>query len=148
MSTNTAVITRVFDAPRDAVWAAVTEPQHFAAWFGHEPFETPVERVEMDVRPGGVFRATMVNEVEGIEQPFLGHYVEVVPKERLVQTLEDVANPANPDVETLTYTLRDAGEGGVELTYHQTGHLPAEQYPLIEQGVAGFFERLAQHLAS
>ncbi|HET7567912.1 MAG TPA: SRPBCC domain-containing protein [Gaiellaceae bacterium] len=147
MSTNTAVITRVFEAPREAVWAAVTEPEHFAAWFGHEPFETPVERVEMDVRPGGIFRAAMVNEREGIEQPFVGRYLEVVPRERLVQTLANPADPDDPNVETLTYTLRDA-PGGTELTYHQTGHLPPEQYPLIEQGVAGFFDRLAQHLAS
>ena len=55
------------------------------------------------------------------------------------------ADPANPNVELLTYTLTEV-DGGTELVYHQTGRLPAEQYPLIEQGVAGFYERLAQHL--
>jgi hypothetical protein len=33
------------------------------------------------------------------------------------------------------------------VTYHQSGHLPEEQYPQIEEGVAGFYERLAEHLA-
>ena len=62
-----------------------------------------------------------------------------------MQTLEDVDDPSNPNVELLTVTLRAVG-GRTEVVYHQTGHLPPEQYPLIEQGVSGFYERLARHL--
>ena len=145
---NEATITRVFDAPRDAVWRAVTEPEHFAAWFGTPPYTTPVDRVTMEIRPGGAFSATMVHESDGSELPFVGHYREVDAPERLVQTLENPADPADAQVEVLTYTLADAGDGRTELTYHQVGHLPPEQYPLIEQGVNGFFDRLAAHLAA
>jgi uncharacterized protein YndB with AHSA1/START domain len=143
-----AVVTRVFEAPRDEVWAAVTEPERFAAWFGTPPYTTPAETVEIDLQPGGAFRATMVHESDGSELPFRGRYAEVVPGERIVQTLEDVADPGNRNVESLEYTLRDLGGGRTELTYRQTGHLPDEQYPLIEQGVSAFYDRLAEHLAA
>jgi uncharacterized protein YndB with AHSA1/START domain len=141
-----AIVTRVFDAPREQVWKAFTQPEHFAAWFGTPPYTTPVETVTMDVRPGGAFRATMVHETDRSELPFLGRYVEVEAPERLVQTLEDPEGSAN--VETLTYTLVDLGDGRTEATYHQAGNLPDEQYPLIEQGVNGFWDRLREHLAA
>jgi uncharacterized protein YndB with AHSA1/START domain len=147
-ATKQATITRVFDAPRERVWQAFTQPEHFAEWFGTPPYTTPASRVSMDVRPGGEFRATMVHESDGSELPqFVGRYKEVVEGERIVQTLENPDDPSDPNVETLTYTLADAGEGRTEATYHQEGHLPDEQYPLIEQGVNGFFDRLAAHLA-
>ena len=143
-----AVVTRVFEAPRERVWRAMTEPEGFAAWFGTPPYTTPAERVEIELRPGGRFAATMVHESDGSELPFRGRYAEVVPGERIVQTLEDVADPGNRNVESLEYTLRDLGGGRTELTYRQTGHLPDEQYPLIEQGVSAFYDRLAEHLAA
>jgi uncharacterized protein YndB with AHSA1/START domain len=143
---NEATITRTFDAPREQVWSALTEPERLAQWFNTPPFTTPVDDVSMNVRPGGEFRARMVHP-DGTEHAFFGHYREVDEPERLVQTLEDPDDPANQDVELLTYTLREVGDGRTELTYHQVGHLPEEQYPLIEQGVAGFYDRLAEHLA-
>jgi hypothetical protein len=51
------------------------------------------------------------------------------------------------NVEVLTTTVTDLGDGKTERTYHQVGHLPQEQYPQIEEGVAGFYERLVEHLA-
>ena len=45
-----------------------------------------------------------------------------------------------------TTTLVDLGDGRTEVTYRQTGHLPEEQYPLIEEGVNGFYDRLAAQL--
>ena len=63
-----------------------------------------------------------------------------------MQTLEDVDDPGNPNVEVFTVTLTDLGEK-TQVAYHQTGHLHAEQYPLIEEGISGFYDRLAEHLA-
>jgi uncharacterized protein YndB with AHSA1/START domain len=142
-----ATITRVFDVPRERVWRCLTEPAAFAAWFGTPPFTTSADRVTIDLRPGGEFRATMVHETEGTELPFLGRYLEVAEPERIVHTLDNVDDPDDPDVEVLTYTLADLGDGRTELTYHQVGHLPDGQYEQIEQGVAGFYDRLAAHLA-
>jgi uncharacterized protein YndB with AHSA1/START domain len=64
-----------------------------------------------------------------------------------VQTFEDVNDPDNRDVDTLTTTLVDAGGGKTEVTYHQVGHMPAEEYRAVEQGVSGFYDRLADQLA-
>jgi uncharacterized protein YndB with AHSA1/START domain len=145
-TTGEATVTRVFDAQRELVWKMFTEPEHFAQWFGTPPFTTPESTITMDVRPGGVFRATMVHETDGTELPFAGHFREVVEPERLVQTLEDVNDPGNPNIEVVTVTLTDLGDK-TQAVYHQVGHLPAEQYPLIEEGVSGFYDRLAEHLA-
>jgi uncharacterized protein YndB with AHSA1/START domain len=102
----------------------------------------------MDVREGGEFRATMVHESDGTQLPFAGRYREVVPNERLVQTLEGSDDPSDGDIEVFSTTLTDAGEGRTQVVYHQTGHMPAEQYAMVEQGVSAFYERMAGHLAS
>jgi uncharacterized protein YndB with AHSA1/START domain len=138
-------ITRVFDAPRELVWKAWTEPEHFASWFGTPPFTTPPETVALDVRPGGAWRATMVHEEDGTELPFRGEYREVVEPERLVLTFADVENPDNPNVEVLTVTFTDVG-GKTEVVAHQAGHLPEEEYKNLAEGYGAFFDRLAEHL--
>jgi uncharacterized protein YndB with AHSA1/START domain len=138
-------ITRVFDAPRELVWKAWTEPEHFAHWFGTPPYTTPLETISMDVRPGGAWRATMVSEDDGSELPFAGEYREVVEPGRLVLTFVDATDPSNPNVEVLTVTFADL-DGKTELVAHQAGHLPQEQYPLLAEGYSGFFDRLAEHL--
>ncbi len=142
-----ATITRVFDAPRDEMWRYFTEPELFASWFGTPPYTTPASTVSMDVRPGGRWAATMVHESDGSELPFRGTFDEIVAPERLVQTFEDVNDPSNKDVEVLTTTLVDVGDGKTEVTYHQVGHMPEEQYRAVEQGVYGFYDRLAEQLA-
>ena len=139
-----ATITRVFDAPRETLWRYFTEPELFAEWFGHEPYETTAE---MDVREGGRWSAKMVSKEDGSELPFRGQFLEIVEHERVVQTFEDVENPDNKLTETLTTTLEDAGDGKTRVTYHQVGHMPEEQYRAIEQGVNGFWDRLEEHLA-
>jgi uncharacterized protein YndB with AHSA1/START domain len=78
------VITRIFNAPRELVWKAWTEPAHFAQWFGTPPVTTPLSTISMDVRPGGEWRATMISEVDGTTHPFVGVYREVEEPSRLV----------------------------------------------------------------
>ena len=51
------VITRIFDAPRELVWRAWTDPKHVAQWWGPNGFTNTIH--EMDVRPGGVWRFVM-----------------------------------------------------------------------------------------
>lgn len=138
-------ITRIFDAPRELVWQAWTRPEHFAQWFGGPPYVTPPERVSMDVRPGGEWRATMVSEEDGSEIPFAGEYREVVEPERLVLTFADPADP-NADVEVLTITFTDLGDK-TEVVAHQAGNLPQDEYPQLAEGYSGFFDQLAEHLA-
>ena len=49
------LITRIFDAPRERVFRAWTDPDEVAAWFGPEHFDTPRERIRIDLRVGGRF---------------------------------------------------------------------------------------------
>ena len=70
-------ITRVFDAPRELVFKAWTEPAQFAEWFGGRGATIPLESVEMDVRPGGTWRATMFAGPERTEIAWKGVYREV-----------------------------------------------------------------------
>ena len=138
-------ITRVFDAPRELVWKAWTEPERFAQWFGGPPYKTPVDTVSLDVTPGGEWRATMVSEDDGSELPFRGTYREVEEPERLVLTFEDVQDPSNENVEVLTVTFTDLG-GKTEVVAHQAGNMPEEQYRRLEDGYGTFFDQLAEHL--
>jgi uncharacterized protein YndB with AHSA1/START domain len=66
MSTETPqlVISRVFDAPRELVYRAFTDPDHLAAWWGPDGNSLPRDEIEFDVRPGGYQRWTEVNAAE------------------------------------------------------------------------------------
>src|SRR5207248_2240511 len=54
---RTLVTTRIYDAPREAVYKAWIDPKQLARWFPPEGFTSP--RCEIDARPGGVFRVDM-----------------------------------------------------------------------------------------
>jgi uncharacterized protein YndB with AHSA1/START domain len=102
------VLTRLYDAPRELVWNAITDPRHVAQWFGGEGFSSPV--CEMDVRPGGHWRHVM-RAPNGMEFPINSVFVEVLPPERLVWTSEDpdAAAAAGKPVNVTTVTLEDRG---------------------------------------
>ena len=77
------LITRIFDAPRETVFRAWTDPDEVAAWFGPEQFETPREKVRIDLRVGGRYELTMV-QPGGAEFPVGYDIVELVEPELLV----------------------------------------------------------------
>lgn len=79
------VITRVFDAPRELVFKAWTEPEHVAQWWGPKGFTTKV--IALDLRPGGESRYVMIGP-DGTEYPGKGVFREIVPPERIVTTDE------------------------------------------------------------
>jgi uncharacterized protein YndB with AHSA1/START domain len=79
------VITRVFNAPRELVFKAWTEPEHVAQWWGPKGFTTRI--TELDLRPGGKWRYVMIGP-DGTEYPVKGVFREIVPLERIVTTDE------------------------------------------------------------
>lgn len=132
-------ITRIFDAPRELVFKAWTEPERFADWWGGPEVVVPLESVSMDVRPGGEWRATMQLSGGG-EIPWHGAYQEVVEPERLVLTLSD--RPTD-EYELLTIVFNDL-DGRTEMVFHQTGgHLTEEGYEQVREGYAIFFDAMA-----
>ena len=137
-------ITRIFDAPRDRVWAEWTEPEPFADWFGGGDAEIPLSTVAMDVRPGGSWRATMFAGAERLEIRWKGEYREVVEPERLVFTISD--QPDDEAYELIVVVLTDLGDGRTEMRFQQLGRMSAEQYKAAGSGWSMFFDRMAEHL--
>ena len=78
------VIERFIDAPRELVWAALTQPEHLKHWYMPKAWGA-VAACELDVRPGGMFSVD-ISVGEGQVVPNLGCFVDVVPMERLVYT--------------------------------------------------------------
>lgn len=134
-------ITRVLDAPQALVWACWTEPARFAAWFGPEDFHTPVESVEIDLRPGGVFRSTMVGP-DGTEHPGNGRLVEVTPTERFSFTEEDIAHPMM-DRQFTVISFNDLGDGRTELVIDVTMLCVDDLIPMAHAGWGTTLDKLA-----
>jgi len=78
------LITRIFDAPRERVFRAWTDPDEVAAWFGPEQMETPRERIHIDLRVGGRYELTMVRRGGGGEFTIGYDIVELVEPELIV----------------------------------------------------------------
>lgn len=74
------VLSREFDAPRELVWRAYTDPAHVANWWGPNGFTNTVH--EMDVRVGGMWRFTM-HGPDGTDYPNRITYQEIVAPELL-----------------------------------------------------------------
>ncbi|GAA1452411.1 SRPBCC family protein [Nocardiopsis tropica] len=91
------VITRTFDAPRDVVFKAMTEPEHLARWWGLDETDTVVDRAE--VRPGGTWRF-VEKAADGEEYAFHGVFHDVVAPERIVQTFEFEGMPGHVAMDT------------------------------------------------
>jgi uncharacterized protein YndB with AHSA1/START domain len=77
------VLTRVYDAPRELVWTAWTDPKHVVHWWGPNGFTNTIH--EMDVRPGGVWRFIM-HGPDGRDYKNRIDFIEVERPERLVYT--------------------------------------------------------------
>jgi uncharacterized protein YndB with AHSA1/START domain len=77
-------ITRVFDAPRELVFKAWTDPDQVARWFGPAGFDTPRDSVEIDLRVGGRFCLRMVRGGSGAEHPVNYEIVDFAKPELLV----------------------------------------------------------------
>ena len=139
------MISRVFQAPQEAVFDAWTTPEKFAQWFGLRDARVPVERIEMDVQPGGAWRAVMFAGPEGVELQFAGEYREVLRPDRLVLTLTNSGDPHDVTAEVMTVLFSDIGDGNSAMRFTQTGgNLSVEEYERASAGWAAFFIRLAE----
>jgi uncharacterized protein YndB with AHSA1/START domain len=102
-------MTRIFDAPRELVFNAYTDPALIARWWGRRAHTTVVDK--MQVRPGGQWR--YVERGADGENGFRGEYREVVPPERLVSTFEWEGLPGH--VALVTNVFEELG-GKTKLT--------------------------------
>lgn len=94
------IVTREFDAPRDVLFQAMTDPKAIPEWWGPSYLTTVVEK--MDVKKGGVWRFVQ-RDPEGNEYAFNGVYHEIVAPERMVYTFEWEGLPGHILMETVRF---------------------------------------------
>jgi uncharacterized protein YndB with AHSA1/START domain len=138
-------IERVFDAPRDRVFAAYTDPELMPEWWGPRGTTTIVD--QMDVRAGGSWRF-VARDSDGSETGIRGTYREVTPPERIVQTFEWEGMPGHVSVETATF--EDLGDR-TKVTTRSIFHTPEERDGMLgsgmERGMNETYARLDELLA-
>lgn len=138
-------ITRLLDAPRTLVFAAWTNPEQAARWWGPKGF-TSVSCM-MDVRVGGAWRRVM-RSPDGVEYVASGVYREIAAPERLVFTYAWETNPGQTDHETLvTLTFAERG-GSTELTLNQALFETVAARDDHRGGWSSCLERFAEYLAT
>jgi uncharacterized protein YndB with AHSA1/START domain len=125
--TQRMVVTRIFDAPRELVWKAWTEPKYVMQWWGPKGFTAPVCKI--DFRVGGKFLFCM-RTPDGYEGWNGGEYHEIVPHEKIVFSMyfadskgnriepehDGVQHEAIEDVHDMVL-FEDMGNGKTKLTY-------------------------------
>src|SRR3990172_7643882 len=99
------VMERTFDAPREAVFKAFTDPHAIPQWWGPKRLTTTVDR--MDVRPGGVWRFVQ-RDAEGNEYAFHGVYKEIDAPRLLSSTFNFEGIPGDHEL-LQTVTFEDLG---------------------------------------
>ncbi|NYF90593.1 uncharacterized protein YndB with AHSA1/START domain [Edaphobacter lichenicola] len=142
------VLSRVFDAPREMVWEAWTDPKQVALWWGPKGFTTTIE--EMDVRPGGVWKQVM-HGPDGTDYSNKSVFLDVVPYERLMYTVRG-GRAGGPEVQIEKAVIFENDEGGTRVTMRLTftsaeaREQNVRDYGSIE-GIKQTFEKLAEYLA-
>ena len=109
-SDEQVLITRIFEAPRDRVFAAWTDPDHVAAWYGPEHLDTPREKVHIDLRVGGRWELTMVQPGTGAEFPVSYEILELVEPELLVLRSAPMPEMGMPDGTVTRVEFHDHGD--------------------------------------
>ncbi|HMG69470.1 MAG TPA: SRPBCC family protein [Gemmatimonadaceae bacterium] len=123
-------VERIFNAPRDRVWQAMTDPKLVAQWWGRGN-KLVVERLE--VERGGHWRF-VEHAPEGVNG-FEGRFREVTPPSRVVQTFEWDGMPGYVIVETAT--LEDLGDGRTRLVNTSLFHTTEERDGFLQSGMEG-----------
>ena len=145
---RTLVVTRLFAAPREAVFAAWIDPEQKSRWMGPRNIASTVE--QMDVRPGGAYRIAMRDIDSGATYAVGGIYREIVWPERLVFTWaweEDAIEHKRGEVTEVEVTLRAVGDQ-TELTLRHTAFPRRAMRDNHRLGWTGGFDKLDRILAA
>jgi uncharacterized protein YndB with AHSA1/START domain len=143
-------ISRIFDAPRDLVYEAFTDPEHAKHWMGPRGFTATY--FEQDARPGGRWRACLhqTGEWQGQSYPDLwqgGVFKEIVPPERVVYTFAWEGQGGQPTRETLiTITFTELEDDRTQMDFHQEFFDTIGQRDGHNQGWNSTFDRLNDYV--
>lgn len=134
---------RVHTASPERLFDLMTTPEHLTHFWGPNGTTTPIDGITVDLRPGGAFETTMVNDADGSTYTMKAVYAEISRPDRLVWIEPDVEGGMRTEI---TYT--DLGDGRTEVVTHQT-NVPAAY--LSAEARAGFqtsLDRFDAYLAS
>ena len=138
------LITRVFEASRERVFRAWTDPDEVAAWYGPEHFDTPRERIHIDLRVGGRYELTMVQRDGGAEFAIGYDIIELVEPELLVLRSDPMPQMGMHEPTVTRVELHDHGaKTRMTLTdgpYAESSH--------AEAGWNAAFDKLAQRVVA
>jgi uncharacterized protein YndB with AHSA1/START domain len=131
-TTETGELTfrRVHRASRELLFDCMTTPEHLTRFWGPTGTTTPLDAILVDLRPGGAFETTMVNDADGARYTMRAVYAEVSRPDKLVWVEADVEGGL-----CTTVTFVDLEDGRTEVITHQT-NLPAAY--LTAEAKAGF----------
>jgi uncharacterized protein YndB with AHSA1/START domain len=122
-------VERIFNAPRERVWRAFTDPKLVAQWWGRGNKLT-IER--MEVERGGHWRF-VEHTSDGQQHGFEGRFREVVPPERLVQTFEWDGMPGYVAVTSAVF--EDLGDGRTKVATTSLFHTTMERDGMLHSGM-------------
>ncbi len=141
---NTLTITRIFDAPRDLVFRAWTDPDQLAQWWGPEHLHAPRESVTVEPRVGGVWAATMVMDDGGQEFPTSAAFTQIDPPNGFA--LHDGPNEIFPFASDLSVSFEEL-DGGTRMTIVQSFHTESFDFGDSILGWGTSLEKLRRVLA-
>lgn len=146
-ATEELVITRVFNAPRELVYRAFTDPDQLAQWFGPTGFSVPRETVDMDARVGGHQRFTMVNDEDpSMTSPVNATFTEVIENELLVG-IEEFVMPGIQETTVMSARLEFHDEDGKTRLVLRQGPYSTEMEGMAREGWGSSFTKLDALLA-
>ncbi len=127
-------VERLFDAPRERVWRAMTEPDLVAQWWGRG---NRLDVVRLEVERGGHWR--FVEHHDGAADGFEGRFREVTPPERIVQTFEWDGMPGHVIVNDMT--LEEVAPGRTRVIVVSLFHTPEERDGMLQSGMKAGLDR-------
>lgn len=141
------VLVKVLKHPRSKVFAAWTDPDALAQWYGPEGLR--IENHEADIREGGVWRFDMVGTFEGREQRFpnLMQFLEIVPDERIVVDYGS-PDPEDPDRFYMVVTFDEQSDGKTVLTMRQLHPTRERRQAVVAFGAVEYGMQTLDGLAS
>ncbi|HUD07156.1 MAG TPA: SRPBCC domain-containing protein [Candidatus Saccharimonadales bacterium] len=145
-------ITRVFNAPREKVFKAWTDPSLVAKWWGPEGVTNPT--CEWDAQPGGAIDVVMLageelGDLQGSKWPMKGVFQEVTSPEKLVYSSSAIME-GKPILDCLNTVTFEEDDAGTKMTLHivVTKVTPEAEGPLagMKMGWTQSIDKLARLL--
>jgi uncharacterized protein YndB with AHSA1/START domain len=156
---NEITVLSNFDAPREKMWKAWTDPEDVKKWWGPKGFTSP--EIKIDLRVGGKYLYCMRGAgLDGVVRDFwnVGKFTEIVPMKRIVSTLSFADEKGNPVPAThygmpgdwpmeviATVTFEEVEAGKTKLTVREVG-IPGEMGEPARMGWGQQFDTLVELL--